>query len=163
NPATEFLGSAGGGNVASKKLIVAGGAKRGWTTWTAGARVPPGNAIVPSLIGVVNHRPSMMTRYAAYIFLSAAIRNYAVLHDVTNTVERATKPKDVNLWQATNPKARHFRVMTIGKAYPSTPLQSAGQGVYVGRVGKPESGWTAFLVELVFDSGDEKAPYKFST
>jgi len=30
-------------------------------------------------------------------------------------------------------------------------------------VRKPESGWTAFFVELVFDSGDDKAPYKFTT
>jgi hypothetical protein len=42
-------------------------------------------------------------------------------------------------------------------------LASDGKGVYVGRVGQPESGWTAFFVELVFDSGDEKAPYKFTT
>jgi hypothetical protein len=34
--------------------------------------------------------------------------------------------------------------------------------VYVGRVAKPEAGWTAFFVELVFDSGDDKAPYKFT-
>ena len=32
-----------------------------------------------------------------------------------------------------------------------------------GPVRKPESGWTAFFVELVFESGDAKAPYKFTT
>jgi PhoPQ-activated pathogenicity-related protein len=74
-----------------------------------------------------------------------------------------TKPKAVNLWQATNPKARDFRVVMIGKAYASSPLEADGKGVYVSRVGKPESGWTAFFVELVFDSGDAKAPYKFTT
>jgi hypothetical protein len=32
----------------------------------------------------------------------------------------------------------------------------------VARVNKPAEGWTAFFVELVFDSGD-KVPYKFTT
>ena len=31
------------------------------------------------------------------------------------------------------------------------------KGVYVAKVAKPETGWTAFFVELVFDSGDEGA------
>jgi hypothetical protein len=42
-------------------------------------------------------------------------------------------------------------------------LVADGKGVYVGRVAKPEAGWTAFFVELVFDSSEEKAPYKFTT
>jgi PhoPQ-activated pathogenicity-related protein len=83
--------------------------------------------------------------------------------DGSITLRTETKPKAVNLWQATNPKARDFRVLTIGKTYRSSPLEGDGKGVYVGRVGKPASGWTAFFIELVFDSGDEKAPYKFTT
>jgi PhoPQ-activated pathogenicity-related protein len=83
--------------------------------------------------------------------------------DGSITIETETKPKEVNLWQATNPKARDFRLITIGKAYRSSPLAPNSKGVYVGRVAKPESGWTAFFVELVFDSGDEKALYKFTT
>jgi PhoPQ-activated pathogenicity-related protein len=83
--------------------------------------------------------------------------------DGSITVAAETKPREVNLWQATNPKACDFRLLTIGKAYRSSPLEADGKGVYVGRVGKPASGWTAFFVELVFDSGDEKAPYKFTT
>ena len=83
--------------------------------------------------------------------------------DGSITVETQAKPKEVNLWQATNPKARDFRLRTIGKAYRSSPLKDDGKGVFVGRVGKPESGWTAFFVELVFDSGDAKVPYKFTT
>jgi PhoPQ-activated pathogenicity-related protein len=83
--------------------------------------------------------------------------------DGSISVETQTKPLQVNLWQATNPKARDFRLMTIGKAYKSSPLEANDKGVYVGRVAKPEAGWTAFFVELVFNSGDEKAPYKFTT
>jgi PhoPQ-activated pathogenicity-related protein len=72
------------------------------------------------------------------------------------------KPKEVNLWQATNAKARDFRVDTIGKAYTSSPLKEQQKGVYEGRVEKPANGYTAFFVELVYDSGG-KYPFKFTT
>ena len=72
------------------------------------------------------------------------------------------KPREVNVWQATNPKARDFRVDTIGNAYTSAPLKEEGPGVYVARVNKPASGFTAFFVELVYDSGG-KYPFKFTT
>jgi PhoPQ-activated pathogenicity-related protein len=261
---TEFLATAEGGKVTIKKFVVAGGSKRGWTTWLTGAADPRVKAIVPIVIDVVNVRPSMMNHYAAYGFWAPAVGNYAVQHKVMDrwdsprmaelnkiedpysyldrltlpkyvvnaagdqfftpdsskfyfddlkgpkylryvpngdhslrgtdaadsvlafyravvkgsplpkfkwttgkdgsiTVETETKPLQVNLWQATNPKARDFRLMTIDKAYQSSPLKPDDKGVYVGRVAKPEAGWTAFFVELVFDSGDEKAPYKFTT
>ncbi len=262
--ATEFLASAEGGKVAIKHFVVAGGSKRGWTTWLTGAVDPRVKAIIPIVIDVVNVRPSMMNHYAAYGFWAPAVGNYAAQHRVFDhwdsprmealnkledpysyldrltmpkyvvnaagdqyftpdsskfyfgdlkepkylryvpngdhslrgtdaadsilafyravvrgsplpqftwtmgkdgsiTVETRTRPKEVNLWQATNPKARDFRLLTIGKAYRSSPLEADGKGVYVGRVAKPESGWTAFFVELVFDSGDDRAPYKFTT
>ncbi|MFN7946284.1 MAG: PhoPQ-activated pathogenicity-related family protein [Blastocatellia bacterium] len=72
------------------------------------------------------------------------------------------KPQEVNLWQATNPQARDFRVDTIGKAYTSTPLKPEKDGTYIGRVSKPAAGYTAFFVELVYDSGG-KYPFKFTT
>ena len=72
------------------------------------------------------------------------------------------KPKEVRLWQATNAKARDFRVNTIGNAYTSTILNEQRPGVYVGRVGKPAEGFTAFFVELVYESGG-KYPLKLTT
>jgi PhoPQ-activated pathogenicity-related protein len=72
------------------------------------------------------------------------------------------KPREVTLWQANNPRARDFRVDTIGNAYKSTPLKEEKPGVYVGRVSKPAEGFTAFFVELVYDSGG-KYPFKFTT
>jgi PhoPQ-activated pathogenicity-related protein len=72
------------------------------------------------------------------------------------------KPREVNLWQATNPKARDFRVDTIGNAYTKTSLKEQKAGVYVGRVEKPAAGFTAFFVEMVYDSGG-KYPFKFTT
>ncbi len=82
--------------------------------------------------------------------------------DGSITVTVKDKPKEVKLWQATNPKARDFRVDTIGNAYTSTPLKEQKPGVYVGRVEKPAQGYTAFFVELTYDSGG-KYPFKFTT
>jgi PhoPQ-activated pathogenicity-related protein len=84
------------------------------------------------------------------------------LPDQSIRVKAAGKPLAVHLWQATNPKARDFRLMTLGPAYKQTRLEADGDGVYTARVPKPASGWTAFFVELVFDSG-AKVPFKFTT
>jgi PhoPQ-activated pathogenicity-related protein len=259
---TEFLASKEGGQTAVKKWVVAGGSKRGWTTWLVGAVDPRVSAIVPIVIDVVNVRPSMINHYSAYGFWAQAVGDYtrhrvmdridtpgmnnllrlldpyfyrdrltmpkyvvnaggdqyftpdsskfyfddlpgpkylryvpngdhslrgtdagdsilafyrAVVNglalpkfswkmqaDGSIQVQTETKPQEVNLWQATNPKARDFRLMTIGKAYKKSALKSQGKDTYVARVSKPESGWTAFFVELVFDSGG-KVPYKFTT
>ena len=73
--------------------------------------------------------------------------------DNTIKVVCATKPKEVKLWKATNPKARDFRLEKIGKAYTSVKLEDQGGGVYVGKVEKPAEGWTAYFVEMTFPSG----------
>ncbi|MEO8370077.1 MAG: PhoPQ-activated pathogenicity-related family protein [Candidatus Solibacter sp.] len=72
------------------------------------------------------------------------------------------KPSSVKLWQATNPDARDFRLMTIGPAYKSEDLQAGAKGVYVGRVPKPGKGFTAYFVEMTYPSGG-KYPFKFTT
>jgi hypothetical protein len=51
----------------------------------------------------------------------------------------------VTFWQANNPNARNFRLMSIGKAYKSRPLKEGG-GVYMAKIEKPEHGWTASFV-----------------
>jgi PhoPQ-activated pathogenicity-related protein len=71
-------------------------------------------------------------------------------------------PREVNLWQATNPKARDFRLDVIGKAWHSTPLIAPKPGDYHAHVSAPSTGYTAFFVELVYDSGG-KYPFKFTT
>jgi PhoPQ-activated pathogenicity-related protein len=88
--------------------------------------------------------------------------SWKVQGDGSIRVQAETKPLEVSLWQATNPKARDFRLASIGPAYKKSVLESQGEGVYVARVQKPAAGWTAFFVELAFDSGD-KVPYKFTT
>jgi PhoPQ-activated pathogenicity-related protein len=72
------------------------------------------------------------------------------------------RPDEVKLWQATNPKARNFRVDLIGPAYTATTLSPSGPNTWMARVPKPPEGWTAFFVELTFP-GVAKYPYKVSS
>jgi len=65
-------------------------------------------------------------------------------------VETIDRPKTVNLWQATNPDARDFRLETIGAAWTDTGLNERGDGLYIGAVSPPPTGWTAYFVELVY-------------
>ncbi len=261
---TELLGSAAGGKTAIRKFVVAGGSKRGWTTWLTGAVDPRVVAIVPIVIDVVNVRACSTHHFCSYGFWAPAIGDYTrhqiferseadvgryddllriedpyfyrhrltmpkfvvnaagdqyfppdssrfyfddlqgpkYLRYVPNAnhslrgsdavdgilafyravlggralpklawkrradgaleVRADTKPQEVRLWQATNPKARDFRLEAIGPAYKQAVLAAQEDGAYVARVEKPAAGWTAFFAELTFDSG-EFIPYKFTT
>ena len=77
-------------------------------------------------------------------------------------VTTTTKPQRVRLWQATNPEARDFRLWTIDKAWTSSDLPAQAPNSYVAQVAAPPAGWTAFMVELSFDSGAD-VPYIFTT
>jgi PhoPQ-activated pathogenicity-related protein len=241
---------------------VAGGTKRGWTTWLTGAVDKRVTAIVPIVIDVLNVEASMKHHFAAYGFWAPAVGDY-VNHKITERtgsrenkalmkivdpysyrdrltmpkfilngsgdqfflpdssqfyyddlvgekylryvpnadhslggsdavdsvvafyhsiltdsprpeyswtkrndgsliVKTKTEPTAVKLWQATNPEARDFRVESIGKVYTSTDLEPLSEGIYVGRVEGPEKGWTAFFIELTYDSKGPK-PFKFTT
>jgi PhoPQ-activated pathogenicity-related protein len=108
-------------------------------------------------------RESMMAFYQAILEGAPRPRfSWKKEKDGSLVVTVKDKPQEVNLWQATNPKARDFRVDTIGKAYTSSPLKEEKPGVYLGRVNKPTEGFTAFFVELVYPSGG-KYPFKFTT
>src|SRR5438093_764362 len=71
-----FCGSAEGGNVKVDSFVVAGGSKRGWTTWTTAAVDKRVVGIIPCVIDVLNMEPSMMHHYAAYGFWAPSIGNY---------------------------------------------------------------------------------------
>jgi PhoPQ-activated pathogenicity-related protein len=261
----EFLASKEGGAVKIDGFVVAGGSKRGWTTWLTAVEDSRVVAIVPLVIDALNSEAITRHHYEAYGFFSSALNDYvnhklfpdkigtreyqhilaiedpyayrdrsrlrmpkfminasgdqfflpdnsqfyfgampdekylryvpnakhnlegsdaresmtafyeAVLKghrrpqfmwrkgkDGSIAITTLDKPKEVNLWQATNPAARDFRVDTIGKAYTSSPLKEIKPGAYVARVTRPASGFTAFFVELVYDSGG-KYPFKFTT
>ncbi len=258
----ELLASEQGGKVRIEKFVVAGGSKRGWTTWCTAAVDRRVAAVIPIVIDVINVDPSMRNHVAAYGFYSLAVGDYFqhrifqridhprlkqlyeiedpysyrerltmpkliinasgdeffcpdssqfyweglkgekylryvpnASHSLKGTdaietmiafyqtvlsgtprpkyswtfekdgsirVKAETAPKTVHLWRATNPLERDFRLAKIGKAYASGPLESEAGGVYVGRVEVPEKGWTAFFVELEFETGG-RFPLKLTT
>jgi PhoPQ-activated pathogenicity-related protein len=78
-------------------------------------------------------------------------------------VRSKVRPLEVNLWQGTNPKARDFRVDTLGpKAFTSTRLTQQKDGSWVANVPQPKTGFTAYFAEVVYPSGT-KYPFKFTT
>ena len=261
----EFMKSADGGGVAIKQFVVAGGSKRGWTTWLVGATDERVIGIMPVVIDALNSEKITKHHFEVLGFFAPSLGDYvnhglfphkigtpeyeAVLDiedpynyrrrarltipkfivnasgdqfflpdnsqfyygelpaekrlryvenarhnleetdaqdsmlawyqsvitggkrpeyswtkapDGTLTVKSVETPKEVKLWQAHNPKTRDFRVEHLGKAYTSTVLQPQADRSYVGRVDKPASGYTAFFVELTYDSGFS-VPFKFTT
>jgi PhoPQ-activated pathogenicity-related protein len=259
---TELMGSEQGGRTPVKKFVVAGGSKRGWTTWLTGAVDRRVVAIVPIVIDVLNVRVCSEHHFCSYGFWAPAIGDYTrhniqgrkdnpryaellKIVDPYSYRERLTLPKfivnasgdqyfppdssrfyfddlkgpkylryvanadhslkhsdapesilafyqavlagaalprfswkaqadgslrvhtedrplEVCLWQATNPKARDFRLESLGPEYKKTILKPEAEGAYVAKVDKPREGWTAFFVELTFP-GVGKAPQKFTT
>ena len=87
---------------------------------------------------------------------------WSVKNDGSIEVKTTTEPTAVTVWKATNTKTRDFRLEIIGPVWTSSPLSEQGSGTYIAKVPKPEKGWTAFFVELTFDSGGP-FPYKFTT
>jgi PhoPQ-activated pathogenicity-related protein len=73
---TAFCGSEAGGHVKVDGFVVAGGSKRGWTTWTTAAVDKRVVAIIPCVIDLLNIEPSMLHHYGAYGFWAPAIGNY---------------------------------------------------------------------------------------
>jgi PhoPQ-activated pathogenicity-related protein len=258
----ELMAGEQGGKIAIEKFVVAGGSKRGWTTWCTAAVDKRVAAAIPIVIDVINVPACSRHHIAAYGFYAEAIGDY-VRHNLKGRMEdprtkllyaiedpysyrdrltmpkfvvnaagdqyfppdssqfyygelpgekslryvpnadhglretdaiesiiafyqmilagkprpryswtfesdgsirvkTSDQPKAVTLWQATNPMARDFRVVTIGKTYRSQALQDEGGGVFVGRIAPPVDGWTAFFVELTFDVG-QAYPLKLTT
>ena len=258
----ELLASEQGGQHTIDKFVVAGGSKRGWTTWCTAAVDPRVEAAIPIVIDVLNVTESMKHHVAAYGKYSLAINDYyqhgimqrvadprlPKLYEIedpysyrdrltlpkfivnsagdefflpdssqfyfdglkgekyhryvpnsnhslrdTDAVESIiafygtvltgaprpkftwsfekngaiqvrseTKPKEVLLWQATNPDARDFRLAVIGKAYKSEPLVDQGTSTFVANLKAPPKGWTASFVELTYDVGGP-FPLKLTT
>jgi PhoPQ-activated pathogenicity-related protein len=77
---TAFCASPAGGQVKVDGFVVAGGSKRGWTTWTTAAVDKRVVAIVPIVIDVLNMEPSMLHHYAAYGFWAPAIGDYSAFN-----------------------------------------------------------------------------------
>lgn len=258
----ELMNSEQGGHLPIGRFVVAGGSKRGWTTWLTGASDTRVTAIIPIVIDVLNVQRSMEHHYAAYGFWAPAIddyvrhripeRSYTPEHaqlmaivdplahkhrlklpkyivnsagdefflpdssrfyfeelvgekhlryvpntkhslsdsdaaqsilafykhilsgrprpsyswrfrdDGSITVACHTEPSAVRLWHAANHEARDFRLDAIGPAYRSTSLEPQSPGCYVAEPPLTEKGWTAYFVELEFET-DGGPPLKFTT
>ncbi|HPF57309.1 MAG TPA: PhoPQ-activated protein PqaA family protein [Candidatus Competibacteraceae bacterium] len=77
---------------------------------------------------------------------------WALEDEGTLRISPASTPKEVKLWQATNPDGRDFRLEKIGAAWTSQILTREANGTYAGTVQKPAAGWTAFLIEATFEA-----------
>lgn len=73
---TSFILSESSGRHEVKNFIVAGGSKRGWTTWTTGVVDKRVIGIVPIVIDVLNVIPSMEHHWEAYGFYAPALEDY---------------------------------------------------------------------------------------
>lgn len=257
-----FTATEQGGRRPVATYVVAGGSKRGWTTWTTAAVDKRVVALCPIVIDLLNIEASFTHHYRAYGAFAPAVGNYVeqgimdwqgtpeyralmkieepfeyrdrltqpklimnacgdqfflpdssqfyfdelkgpkYLRYIPNTdhslkgsdayasllawqhailnrtplprfswkqeapgrirVHATDTPKAVRLWQAHNPKARDFRLDTLGPAWTATDLTPDAQGQYLGQVTPPTAGWTAAMVELTYDLG-APTPLKVTT
>jgi PhoPQ-activated pathogenicity-related protein len=72
----EFMKSEAGGKITVASFMVAGGSKRGWTTWTTAAVDKRVVAIAPMVIDLLNNEKSFEHHYMAYGFYSPAVKDY---------------------------------------------------------------------------------------
>lgn len=72
----EFCASEAGGEVTVNDFVVAGGSKRGWTTWTTGAVDKRVKAIAPIVIDMLNLVPSFVHHWEVYGFWAPAVGDY---------------------------------------------------------------------------------------
>ena len=96
---TAVMASETGGQSTVDRFVVAGGSKRGWTTWLTGAVDPRVVAIIPIVIDVVNVEPSMRHHFAAYGFWAPSVGNY-VDHGI---MARMDHPRLAELYRLVDP------------------------------------------------------------
>ena len=82
-----------------EKFVVAGGSKRGWTTWMTGIVDPRCEAIVPIVIDVLNVDKSVRHHGAVYGFWAKALGNYVQHH----ILERLDHPRMPDLYAVADP------------------------------------------------------------
>ncbi|MBI5801300.1 MAG: PhoPQ-activated pathogenicity-related family protein [Verrucomicrobia bacterium] len=73
---TAFCASGEGGGVKVDRFFVAGGSKRGWTTWTTAAVDNRVVGIAPIVIDMLNIQPSFHHHFEVYGFYAPAVGDY---------------------------------------------------------------------------------------
>lgn len=86
---TAFAAGEQGGRKTVDKFVVAGGSKRGWTTWTTGIVDRRVVSIAPIVIDMLNVEPSFVHHWQAYGFWAPAVGDYVAhgIMDWMNTPE----------------------------------------------------------------------------
>ncbi len=72
----DFAKSEAGGKLKIDNFVVAGGSKRGWTTWLVGAVDKRVVAIMPMVIDALNSEEITKHHFEAYGFFSSALNDY---------------------------------------------------------------------------------------
>lgn len=96
---TALLASEEGGKHKLDKFVVAGGSKRGWTTWLTGAVDKRVVGIIPIVIDVLNTELSMRHHFACYGFWAPNVGNY-VDHKL---MQRLDHPRMQSLYELVDP------------------------------------------------------------
>jgi PhoPQ-activated pathogenicity-related protein len=73
---TAFCAGADAGGLKVDSFVVAGGSKRGWTTWTTAAVDARVKAIVPCVIDLLNIEKSFKHHWEVYGFYAPAVKDY---------------------------------------------------------------------------------------
>src|SRR5688572_9278520 len=76
---TAFCASEEGGSTRVDSFVIAGGSKRGWTTWSTAVVDKRVKAIVPIVIDLLNIVPSFEHHYEAYGFWAPAVGDYQAM------------------------------------------------------------------------------------
>lgn len=79
---TDLLASADGGNAEVDQFVVAGGSKRGWTTWTTAVVDNRVVAIIPIVIDLLNVEESFKHHFSVYGSYSPAVIDYVVAGNI---------------------------------------------------------------------------------
>lgn len=82
---TNFLGSDVGGKLNVDGFVIAGGSKRGWTTWTTAAVDKRVIGIIPIVIDMLNMIPSFQHHYRSYGYFAPAVGDYETMGIINRT------------------------------------------------------------------------------
>lgn len=118
----EFLSSPAGGKTKVENFMVAGGSKRGWTTWTTAAVDQRVVAIAPMVIDLLNNEKSFEHHYRAYGFYSPAVKDYEDL----GIMKRNGTPEFHKLMQIEEPYEYRDRLIL-----PKYIINSAGDQYFL--------------------------------
>jgi PhoPQ-activated pathogenicity-related protein len=119
---TAVMASEHGGGHQVDRFVVAGGSKRGWTTWLTGAVDDRVVAIIPIVIDVLNSKLSMKHHFAAYGFWAPSVGNY-VDHQI---MARMDEPRIVDLFKLVDPYSYRHRL-----TMPKLVLNAAGDQFFL--------------------------------